>query len=315
MNQKKIFQIIAIAVVALWVSCIVTVISVKVAQKRQTETITLPDLTTSASPTAYSPATTHTTSESAAPITIDGNNVVTSAQVDDPQWLIDKKESEKVSEALAGIPKTKAEVIAAYVTAVNNLKDTKRFTLIKTNKLTVSIDEMNPSYIKNIANSIINNNSDDKPVTYRFVNGIDAANTKDSKSPNQVIAPLSEYASLDESAVKSATAKRVGSDGSYSLTIKLNKQKQTLEKSAKGYSTTMQTIDVDAFMPSGGSISTMDITYDNGVIEAKIDKDGRITSIKHSLSVPQSVGTGKYLTANVELKMHGDYTCTYQISY
>ncbi|MCM1363995.1 MAG: hypothetical protein NC122_02640 [Faecalibacterium sp.] len=316
MNQKKIFQIIAIAVAALWIACIVTVISVKVERKRHPDPVTLPDLTTSAPPTAFAPATTNApTTEPSAQITIDGNNVVTSAQVGDPQWLIDQKESEKVSEALASIPKTKTEIVGAYITAVNNLKEEKRFTLVKTDKLNVAIDEMNPSNIKTIVTTIINNNTKDEPVTYRFANGIDAANTADSKSPNQVIAPYSESASLDESLVKSATAKKVGSNGSYKITIKLGKQNQTLDKAAKGYSTVMQTIAVDEFMPSNASISKMNITYNNGTIEATIDNEGRLTSIKHFLEVTEATGSGKYLLANVELKMHGDYTGTYEISY
>ncbi|MCM1545005.1 MAG: hypothetical protein NC110_06865 [Ruminococcus sp.] len=315
MEQKKIIQIISILIAALWVFCIVTVISVKVAQKNQPEAVTLPDLTTSAPATAFTPATTSepVTEEQEVP-TMHGNNVTTAAQVDDPQWLVEQKESEKVSQAEANIPKGKAQIVGAYLTAVNNLKEEKRFTLTKTDNLSVSIDEMNPGYIQSIANKIISSNTNTAPVTYRFVNGMDAANSSDAKSPNQVIAPISQTASVDDSLIKSATVKS-DSNGSYTLTIKLGKQVQTLTEPAKGYSTLMQIIETDEFLPSNATIDSMNITYDNGTIEATIDKDGRITSMKHSLEVTESNGSGTYLTRPVTLKMHGSHTADYQISY
>lgn len=319
MDQKKIIQVISIFVAALWVFCIVTVISVKVATKNQLEAVTLPDLTAAIPPTSFMPATTAQQTNQAEQATTEtptmhGNNVITSAQVDDPQWLIDQKESEKVSQAQANIPKTKSEIVGAYITAVNNLKEEKRFTLVKTDTLNVEIDEMQPSYVQKIASSIIDRNTNTEPVTYRFVNGIDAANPTDALSPNQVIAPMSKTASIDDSLVKSATAK-AGSDGSYTLKLTLGKQKQTLESEAKGYSTLMQTIDIDAFMPSNASIESLNITYDNGTIEANIDKDGRITHMKHSLKVTDGNGNGKYLAKPVTIKMHGDHVGNYDISY
>ncbi len=315
MNQKKIIQIIIISVAAIWLACIVTVISVKVARRNQPEITTLPDLTT-ISQTAFSPATTaqSTTANPQLP-TINGNNITSTAQVDDPQWLISQRESEKVSQAEANIPKTKTEVIGAYLTAVNDLKETKRFTLVKANKFDIQIDEMTPSSIKTIASKIISSNTNDAPVTYRFANGVDAANPEDAKSPNQVIAPLEKSASLDEKHVKSASAKK-GSNGSYTLTIKMTKQKQTLNTEAPGYSTVMDPINVETLgMPSSAKISKLDIVYDNSTITATIDKDGKITSMKHYLEVVSSDGEGTYLLSDVTIKMHGSCTTTYQISY
>lgn len=324
MTKKKLIQYGALAVAAVWVFCISFLIASGKVRKQRKEAATLPSTSFSASSSAA------LTSENAATqtkVSMNGNQVSTNVSVSDPAWVVEESKSKQASEAASvaeqirdsskaaakdSVPSGKNEVIAAYTQAVNKLKSTATFTLVKQDILTVDIDSISGgSSVQNIASSLIKNNTNTDPVTYNFSGGSDPST---GKSPTAVIAPLGSDASLGSNIVTSAQA-TANSSGGYKLTIKLGKAVQTLTSPAEGYSTSMEVINTESLgLPSAASITTLNITYDNSTIEAEIDKDGRITSMKHTLVVSEANGEGKMLVP-ITVELHGNYVSDYKISY
>lgn len=324
MNKTKFLQLGALAVAAIWVSCISFLLASGKLKKQET---TSPQQSISITETTAESSTSESTATQPK-ITMDGNQVATNVSVSTPQWVIDESNSKQASEAASvaqsqresskeaakdSVPKTKQEVIAAYVEAVNKLKNTSAFTMVKSDLLSVEIDDITGgSTIQNMASSMIESNTKTEPVTYVFSGGMDAST---GKSPTAAIAPLGENAALDRSVVTDASAKQ-NSSGGYSLTIRLGEAVQTLDSPAEGYSTSMEVINVDSLgLPSSATITSLNITYNNSVIEAQTDKNGRITSMKHTLIVSQADGEGKMMMVPITVSLHGSYVSTYTINY
>lgn len=330
MTNKKLLQIAGLAVAAIWVFCISLFVAIKKIDRtpEQTTFFATTVQSATAAPASSQASTASQKDEKTSRYTIGGNQVSTNVSVGDPDWYVAESQSKKASEAASiaaeirdssiakaekKVPSSQKEVIDAYVKAVNKLKDTKNFTLTKEDTLNVEIDDITGgSVVENLASSLINNNTNTTPVTYSFSNGLDSAS---GKSPNAVIAPLNASASLKKSAVTSAKATSTGG-GTYTLKIVLGEAVQTLDVPAEGYSTTMEVINVGSLgLTSQMKITSLEITYNNSVIEASIDKDGRITSMNHELTVTHAEGHGKYLVMPVSVQLHGDYTSNYRVSY
>lgn len=337
-DQKQLVQLAIIIIVALWVFCLTSVIAVRVAKAN-----TQPQVTTNP-PTNFAPATTtqpQTQIQTQAPstefsqpsVTIDANNVTTYASVEKPQWQIDEEASIKASQEASkkaeeaknttttkksNVPSGKKEIVDAYLTAVNKLKRTDKFNLVKTNNLTIELDDIQMgsgsslNTAKNLVDSYIKNNAGVETTTYNFVNSMDSAT---GKSPSQVVAPFEDTATVSTDLIEKATATE-GKNGSYTITLTLGKQTQTMDTAAPGYSTLMHIITLDQIgLSSTITVNEMTIVYDSGKIEATIDKDGIITSMTHYMNVPEGVGKGKMTFISGSLYMHGDFTETYQITY
>lgn len=325
MEKKKMIQIGALAVAAIWIFCISFLIASSRVKKQRNASMSFslsPSLSASSSSLPSESGTT------LPKYTMNGNQVSTNVSVSDPAWVVEESKSKQASEAASvaeeikssskaaaeksSVPKTKSEVISAYTEAVNKLKSTSSFTLVKQDTLTVEIDDISGgSSVQNIASSMIKNNTNTDPVTYNFSNGTDPST---GKSPSAVIAPLGSNASLGESIVTSATATE-NSGGGYKIVIKLGKAVQTLSSPAEGYSTSMEVINTDSLgLPSSAKITTLNITYDNSTIEADIDQNGRITSMTHNLVVSEANGEGKMLVS-ITVALHGSFVSTYKITY
>lgn len=212
------------------------------------------------------------------------------------------------------LPQGKEAIVTAYVTAVNKLKGTDNFTLIKENEPSVEvIDVTGGSLIKDTVNSSIKENTEKiiSPATYNFSGG----KTADGTLPTAVIAPENKNAVLASGDVVSAKAEKVD-DNSYKITITLGTQTQTLEKSAPGYSGVMDVISLDDFdLPSSLQITSLNITYTDSSIEAVIDKDGKLISMTHDMNIEEVVGEGKLTIISSTLKMKGQYHSAYKITY
>lgn len=329
MTNKKLLQAAGIAVAAIWVFCISLFVALKRVDRTPETTVAFGTTAGASVYSQQSQTDAPTKGGSSEPkYTIGGNRVSTNVSVGDPDWYVAESQSKKASEAASiaaqvrdssiakaekKVPSSKKDVIDAYVKAVNKLKSTKSFSLTKEDTLNVEIDNITGgSAVENIASTLIKNNTATAPVTYSFSNGLDAAS---GKTPNAVIAPLNASASLKKSAVTSAKATSTGG-GAYTLKIVLGEGVQTLNLSADGYATTMEVINVDSLgLTNQMKITTLDITYDNSVIEAAIDKQGCITSMKHELIVTHAEGTGKYLVVPVSVSLHGDFVSSYSVSY
>ncbi len=338
MDQKKFTQFAIILVATVWVFCGTFMISAKVVRERQPvaqpqiQTTTAPDSTI---PPATIPSTTKTHSTTTAvatgQITLGGNNVVTTATVGDPQWLIDqqasieaskKAEEEAKNTTKSNVPSGKKNIVEAYINGINKLKDEKNSTVSKASTLDFSIESISingkPDMSDNVVNYVEKFLNTNKPVdiTYNFVNGLDEAT---GQTPLTAIAPLGNYAKLSTDAVKQAKAeKTVG--GGYKITIELVDETQTHDTPAPNHSTTVEVIDTAALMPSGAKLNYLTILYSGTVIEATFDKNDRLVAVKHKLPVTEAQGEGEMSIPllghnSATMKMHGEYNCTYNIQY
>ena len=328
MNNKKILGIAAVAVAAVWIFCISFLVSSNHMRKQRAAESTQPS---AASPFYSSTAVPSGTTAGAVTepkFTMDGNQLSTNVTVGDPEWYVEESKSKQASEAVSiaeqikssskqaakdAVPSGKSEIIKAYVNAVNKLKSTSSFSLTKDDRLTVEIDSISGgSSVQNIASSMIKNNTKNEPVSYSFSNGIDPSS---GKSPDAVIAPLSQKAQLSTKDVTNASATQ-SSGGGYKLLLTLGEATQTLSSPAAGYSTSMEVINIDSLgLPSSAKISELNITYNNSTIEAEIDKYGRITSMTHTLIVSKADGQGKMLMVPITVELHGSCVSSYSISY
>lgn len=325
MEQKKLIQIAVISLIGIWTLCLSTVASVTVGRRmlEQATTTTMPTTT------QYVETTTQATTEapSTTRLPIGGNIVTSEAVVDDPEWLVEEEESKKVSAVIeevnknntttkkteqdSKVPKGKSEIISTYVDAVNKLKNTSDFSLYKDDKLNVSIDKITGGEIvQGFADTLIAENQK-VPITYNFVGGTDAAT---GLTPNQAIAPLNVSASVDESAVTSATAKATN-DGGFTISLELTSEDQTMTSPALNHATMLEVVDVGPLIPSGATVNYFNMTYANTKIDAVFDKDGKIASMRHYLNVTKAEGSARYGIIPIELALHGEFTSDYTFSY
>lgn len=330
MNQKKLIQIVIIAVIGVWVFCLSTIGSVTLGRRMLAQNTTAATAVPSAQTTA--PTTTTeptTTAPSTTRLPIGGNIVTSKATVDDPQWLKDEEESKKVSEVIAevnknntttsssdknkgdSLPEGKAEIAKAYVEAINKLKNTKKFSLYKDDKLDMSVDRITGgSLVQAFADSLISSNQK-SPVTYNFTEGVDSAT---SLTPNEVIAPLDKAAQVETDAIASATAKK-SSDGGYTLSIELVPETQTYTAAAKNHATMVEVVDITPLVPAGATVNSLEMSYVGTTIDATIDKEGRISSMRHRLCVEKCSANATYAFINVEMEVHGEFISNYTFSY
>lgn len=318
MTTKRFKQILILSLVVLVVFYICLGIGVAKIKKHRSETqTTLPTLMTS----DVQPRT--TAPQEAPAVTIGGNQVTSGSQaipqVSTTAPLVTQTpgadpavSTPSASQpAAASVPTGKAQIVAAYVNAVNKLKATGDFTLVKTDVLNVVIDEMSPASVRSMADKMIANSKDASPKTYRFTGGSDPTN---GASVNHIVAPVDRGAALSESAVTSATATPTA-DGGYQLHLTLGREQQTKNSSAPNYAGVMEVINTDTMgLPSNAQIDEFTVTYDNGTIDATIDAQGRITVMQHHLTATDATGSGS-MVVPVTLRMHGDHTATYTITY
>ena len=324
MNQKKLIQIIIITVLGVWVFCLSTIASVTIGRKMIAAETTAaptapPTVATTAEPTTEAPSTTR--------LPIGGNIVTSKVEVDDPEWLVEQKESEKVEAIISevnknnttekttkkksNVPQSKTDIIKTYVDAINNLKGMSDFSLYKDDKLNVTVDNLpNIPGAKSLADGLVNSNQKD-PITYNFAGGTDAAT---GLTPNAVIAPLNVSAAVEESAVSSATAEAVDGGG-YKITLLLIPETQTYTTPAKNHATMLEVVNVAPLIPDGITVNSLDMSYTDSKIEAVFDKDGKIISMVHFMKVEKAKVDLTAVAIPVNVEIHGDFTSNYTFSY
>ena len=82
---------------------------------------------------------------------------------------------------------------------------------------------------------------------------------------------------------------------------------------APNLSTMVEVIDTSALLPSGATMTELNIDYAPSVVKAVFDSQGRVTSIEHKLT-SKGGGSGKMII-NVSMTMEGTYTSNYTINY
>ena len=310
MTRKRLFQIVIVLIAAVWIGSAILAFGVLRTRKNKPQPATLPPLTTTA------PSTTAPTTTAAPAFTIDGNQYSTTSS----SGITDSSvtgggftAAPTTAPTTAGqtVPSTKGAVVAAYLNAVNTLKSTPDFSLVKNETLNVIVDDISPSSVRSMATKIIESNRKTSPVTYRFSGGTDAAS---GLSPNNVIAPIGRQATLNEAGVQSATATPTAGGG-YSMHLVFGTDVQTMTTPAQTYSGVFQTIDKDSMgLPSAAKVDSFTVNYGGASIDATVDSSGRLVNLTHHVTVSSSEGHGSLVMA-VTTKMHGDHTATYDISY
>ena len=316
MTRKRLFQIVIVLIAAVWIGSAILAFGVLRARKNQTPATTLPPLTTTA-PSTTAPSTAAPTTTTAPAFTIDGNLYGTTGDSSTTGSSVPSGNSFPTAAPTASttagqtVPASKSAVVAAYLNAVNTLKSTPDFSLVKTETLNVVVDDISPSSIRSMADKIIQSNRKTTPENYRFSGGTDA---KSGLSPNNVIAPIGRQASLNEADVQSATATPTAGGG-YSMHLVFGPDVQTLDTPARAYSGVLQTVNKDTMgLPSAAKVDSFTVNYGGATIDATVDSSGRLVNLVHHITVASSEGHGS-LVMSVTTKMHGDHTATYDISY
>ncbi len=321
MNQKKLFQIIVICVVAVWVFCASLMISTTVAKKaNRSDKANQPDniITTTAEPQTSlttEPSTSQKPTDNSDKIILGNNLSPTVNQVEDPDWKVSQDASKQQEEMNKNIPVGKDNIIKAYVNGINKLKDKKDFTLAASGTLDIEFDQITGgAAAEKIAGNAISENAP-KSITYNFVNGLDEPT---GETPITAAPPMGSYAKLSSDAVRQATATGTG-DGGYVITITLKDENQTLKEQAKNHSTAIETIDLDSYMPAGMKIEELTLTYSGATVEAVFDKENRLSSLRYSLPIAQAQGKGVYDTfvgdLEIDFRMHGEQTRSFTVTY
>ncbi len=309
MTQKKFFQIAVIVVAFVWVFCGTFAIAITVQRNSEKNIpVTNPPATTTTAPTTnpqdifgVSPNTqpTYNIPTSQSPSVTGTSSAPTEAPTTQP-----------TTAQVSSVPQGKEAIVTAYINGVNNLKNTPNFLLNKNDTLNIEIDEITGgSLVESVAGSLIPKPA---PESYTFLGGVDAAS---GKTPNQVIAPLNVAAKVDINAVTNAVSQQ-NADGGYTVQLTIKEEQQSLTTPAPNLSTMVQVIDITSLIPSGFTLTEVNINYSPSTITAVFDSQNRIVSMQHKL-VSQGGGGGKLslppITAS--MTMHGDYTSDYTISY
>lgn len=327
MTQKKFIQLAGIVVASVWVFCITFAIAYTIRNRPDShiavqgnEQITTGIITTTEPPTTK--PTTGTTEDIFGPsptrpissgVTLPTLSDITVPSVA-PTTPSESTTKETATEKEEGsVPKKRNDIIDAYVNGINALKNEQNFSMQKVDSLNVNITDVQMTggaALKNTVMEFANNLiAPPEPESYTFIGGTDAAT---GATPNSTIAPLNVAAQCNPDAVTEATA-TPSSDGGYKVTLTLKPESQTMYSPAPNLSTMVEVIEVSSLLPSGATMSELNIDYAPSVVSAVFDSQGRITSIEHKLTSKGS-GTGK-MVINVKMTMEGTYTSNYTINY
>lgn len=313
MEYKKIGQVAILAVIAVWVFCISFAVSYKLVKKEDSTTTPPPQIESSSqgeqNTTAY---------QSSGQLNSSGNNIVdvqsqsTSAQVSSPTATSSDSQSPSQSSGnTLKVPSGKSEIINAYVSGVNTLKQTGNFSLYKDDKLNITIDSISGgSVVQSFAENMLAS-SQKQPVTYNFQNGVDSGT---GATPMSAVAPLNKSASIDESFVTNANATS-DANGGYTIDLSFQSESQTYPNETVHHKNVVEVVDVAGLIPSGATVNYMDMTYSGTTIKATFDSSGRITYMRHYLNVANCKGSGSMSVFTMNITLHGDFVSEYTITY
>lgn len=311
MEYKKIMQIAVLAVIAVWVFCISFAVSIKVSNKdKQNTTAPYSNVETSQN---YENVDSTTAYVNSVTLNSGGNSVSSPLSTTSPsqQAGAEQSTSSQQTATTPKVPTGKAEIIKAYVDAVNTLKQTSNFSLYKDDKLNITIDSISGgSVVQSFAESMLAN-SQKQPINYSFQNGVDSST---GATPTSVIAPLNKPASIDESFVTNAAATPNG-DGGYTIEMSFASESQTYPNETVYHKNVVEVVDVAGLIPSGATVNSMDMTYSGTTVKAVIDSNGRITYMRHYLNVSKCTGSGSMSVFTMNITLHGDFVSEYTITY
>ncbi len=329
MNSKKLFQIITILTAGIAITLTGTLIATKIAKARETTTTTFP----STESQQVSVSTTLPTSTTALreTVPIGGNSVITTVTETKPLWKIEEEASISASIAQSKIeaskkgqkktttkkensilPQNRASIISAFQKGLNNLKKTKRFTLQEDKGLGIAIDSITGGYlVQQTTERLIAQRANTPVTSYVFEDGADIGT---GFTPKEIIPPINKYLELSEKDILSATAKPTA-DGGYTVTLKLNEEKQTITKSAKRHEKIVPTVDLQEIFSSGAIIEDYELLYSGTTITALFDKNNRITYLEYYVPFTDVTGSGTISMIPFTFALHGDFVAKYDVNY
>ncbi len=319
MEYKKIGQIAAIAVIAVWVFCISFAVSMKIAKSDDVPSTPPPVLQTTTAPKDQNVDV--TPQQNNGPTLNSGANTVNppvnvtpsqqgTVTPTQPQGNVQAPTNGSSADTLK-VPQSKAEIIKAYVDGVNALKMLDTFSLYKDDKLNITIDSITGgSIVQSFAETMLSN-SQKKPINYTFQNGYDTAT---GATPASTVAPLGKLASIDEGFVTNATSTK-NADGGFTLHLAFADEAQTYPNETAHHANVVEVVDVASLVPGGATVNYMNMMYSGTTIDATFDSTGRISYMRHYLNVSQCQGSGSMSVFTMNITLHGDFVSAYTVTY
>lgn len=325
MDKNKLSQIFTIITVGVMVALVGTVAVTKIAKnKPTTEAPSTSETLQQTVESATAPTTTRET------VPMGGNNVVTTVTGQKPQWKIEEEASISASIAQSKaktttknpskttkpsdgiVPNGRANIISAYEKGINNLKKTKKMTVIEESRYDVTVNDITGGYlVKQTTESLISQFMATTPKVYTFKNGVEPSG---NLTPDDIIPPFNKTLRIKDDAIYSASAKATA-DGGYTLTIRLKDERQSITVSAKNHEEITFPIRLDELFSMGMVIEDYELTYNGTTITALFDKNNRIVYLEHFVSAPEATGNGTFSMVPFDINLTCNYIAKYDISY
>lgn len=212
------------------------------------------------------------------------------------------------------VPSGKTEITNALLNVINSAKQSDNFTAVKNTSSDFSVDSVTGgNAVKEIADGIIGKLGNKPKTTYSFSGGKDVNGS--GETPLDVISPPGRNASVSASAVKSASANE-NTSGGYDIRLVLEDEKQTMTLGAANHNGLFDTSDLSSLsFPSAFKMTDFELCYSGCAINACVDGEGRLKSVRYSLSVVQGRIDGKVFSADITASFHGLYEVSIDITY
>lgn len=183
------------------------------------------------------------------------------------------------------VPKTNAEIAAAFTKAMNDTKHTtKNCHAVKNSNVQIQVTDCSVSSLTSMVNSIAQRFTGPETVEYNFVGGQDGDITIYGDLP-----PSGRDISLDESGIAEAAAEAYG-DGGYKLTIKLVPEQSVLGAEPKYHANSVGYLDIESLGIDSVEFSKADFSYSGATVTICVNGDGLLDT--YDCVLPMA-GTGE----------------------
>lgn len=243
---------------------------------------------TATQPAATDPAPTETTPASTEATTPADDNADTTAAPEDNKT--------------DAIPKTNAEIAAAFTKAMNATKHaTRDCHAVKNTNVQIQVTDCSVSSLTSMVNSIAQRFTGPETVEYNFVGGQDGDVTIYGDLP-----PSGRDITLDEGGIAEASAEPYG-NGGYKLTIKLVPETSTLGNEPKYHANSVGFLDIESLGIDAVEFTKADFTYSGATVTICVNADGLVDTYDCVLPMA-GTGEGKVRVISASATLEGSST-------
>ena len=215
------------------------------------------------------------------------------------------------------LPKSKAEIAAAYNKAVNDLKNYKGIVNMKKEEhIPVSLTDLSEPRLLSVFNMILEKMTSTSPEEYNFDNGVDVADP-DRKLTAKII-PTGRAADVKAAGLSSATA-TANADGGYTLVLTFIPEKSVFDGVNNTAEAVYHTGATDTLQLGTLDLSPLEIygaetKYPGTELTATVDGHGRLIRLTQQLPFHID-GEGKMMSFGYEAILEGSLNITYEFAY